>query len=304
MQCGHYSIGNIVHGLSNNEAHSAFKKRFGEGLINPETYSEFYADVHEDVHIGYFIDLIRDRAKESDSLRFTKVPNRRSKPTFLVLNGLAGRENLMEFITEVSPRHVFACENEIELVYDFLKTYSIESIRDQCQSSNGISFSISIGCGSPDEHINEIKGWIAHHNELGTEGLLISNTPSPSIKKEAMKKFLTTDTWHIDTINNMGYQLDEYNMLANTSSNFNSLKHRIYLSKFCSDDSYSSLPVVITGSGPSLDSSLPFLAEHRDKFILVSGGSSISTQTEAGIKPDIHVQLERRASIWFAFRAC
>ena len=293
LQCGHYSIGNIVHGLSESEAHSAFKKRFGEGSINSETYSEFYADVHEDVHIGYFIDLIRTRAQESTSIRLTKQPNRRSKPTFLVLNGLAGRENLKEFITDVSPRHVFACENEIELVYDFLNSYSIESIRDHCQSSNEISFSISIGCGSPDEHINEIKGWIASHNELATEGLLISNSPSPSIKKEAMKKFLTTDSWHIDTINNMGYQLDEYNMLANTSSNFNSLKHRIYLSKFCSDDSLSSLPVVITGSGPSLDSSLPFLAEHRDKFILVSGGSSISTLLEFGIKPDIHVQLER-----------
>ena len=101
----------------------------------------------------------------------------------------------------------------------------------------------------------------------------------------------------------MGYQVDEYNMLANTSANFNSLKHKIFLSPFSEKDTIKDLPVVITGSGPSLDTLIPFLVENRDKFILVSGGSSISTLLDAGIKPDIHAQLERLNINLATFRA-
>ena len=294
LQCGNYSIGSTTHGLSDNsDIHNNFRECFSEGAISPETYDKCYADIHEDLHIAYFIDLLKKRAAEKGDLKFTRQPNRRVNPTFLVLNGLAGREDLEELITSISPKHIFAVENDIELVHDFLSYYSIEDIRDFCKSHGNISFSLSVGCGAPEEHINEVKAWIAANNELGTEGLLISSSPTPSIKKESMRAFLTTNTWHVDSINNMGYQVDEYNMLANTSANFNSLKHKIFLSPFSEKDTIKDLPVVITGSGPSLDTLIPFLVENRDKFILVSGGSSISTLLDAGIKPDIHAQLER-----------
>ena len=294
LTCGNYSISTTSHGLNDSsEHHSLFRDTFAAGEITRETYSKCYSDIHEDLHIGFFIDFLKQKASENKSLKFTKRPNRRTKPTFLVLNGLAGRQDLLELILDVQPKHIFAVENEIELVYDFLSQYSIEEIRDYCNSLGKISFSLSIGCGAPEDHINELKAWIAHNNELATEGLLISNTPTPSIKKEAMRKFITTDTWHVDTINNMGYQVDEYNMIANTSANFNSLSNRIFLSNFCTNDSFSNIPIVITGSGPSLDASIPYLTEHRKDFILVSGGSSISTLLKSGLKPDIHVQLER-----------
>lgn len=257
LQCGQFSIGNSPHGLSEeSDVHNTFKKCFELGSISKDTYSSCYEDVHEDLHIAYFLFLIKKRAAELEKLKFTKLPHRRVRPNFLVLNGLAGREDLTQVISEVMPKHIFAVENDIELVHDFVSTYSIEELRNHCKSLGNISFSLSIGCGSPDEHINELKGWVGSINELATEGLLISNSPTPSIKKEAMKNFLTTNTWHIDAINNMGYQVDEYNMLANTAANFNSLKHRVYLAPYSNLERLNHIPIVITGSGPSLDSSI------------------------------------------------
>lgn len=52
------------------------------------------------------------------------------------------------------------------------------------------------------------------------------------------------------------------------------------------------LRVAIIGAGPSLDIYGEILKQHRDKFFLVSAGSSLSSLLRMGIKPDVHYELE------------
>lgn len=53
------------------------------------------------------------------------------------------------------------------------------------------------------------------------------------------------------------------------------------------------IPVFILGNGPSLDDSIDIIKEYKDKAILISCGSTISTLYRCGIKPDIQVDVER-----------
>lgn len=51
--------------------------------------------------------------------------------------------------------------------------------------------------------------------------------------------------------------------------------------------------VFIVGSGPSLDGLLPTLRENADRAIIISCGTAITALARAGIKPDLHVEIER-----------
>jgi hypothetical protein len=55
---------------------------------------------------------------------------------------------------------------------------------------------------------------------------------------------------------------------------------------------HQNVPVFIIGSGPSLDESLPFIKENKERAILISCGSAISALHKHGITPDIEVQIE------------
>ncbi len=50
--------------------------------------------------------------------------------------------------------------------------------------------------------------------------------------------------------------------------------------------------IVITGAGPSLDLYKPILKKYRDKYFIISSGSSITTLLNYGITPDLHFELE------------
>ena len=52
-------------------------------------------------------------------------------------------------------------------------------------------------------------------------------------------------------------------------------------------------PVIVIGSGPSLDKSLSLLKTLQRKCLLVAAGSSIGSLLKVGIRPHFHVHLER-----------
>jgi len=53
------------------------------------------------------------------------------------------------------------------------------------------------------------------------------------------------------------------------------------------------IPVFIIGSGPSLDYAVEVIRRCAGKAILVSCGTALGALYRAGIKPDIHVEIER-----------
>ncbi len=52
---------------------------------------------------------------------------------------------------------------------------------------------------------------------------------------------------------------------------------------------------VIVGAGPSLNNDIEWLLEHRNDFVIFSGGSALPTLLKHGIYPDFHVEIENIA---------
>ena len=83
--------------------------------------------------------------------------------------------------------------------------------------------------------------------------------------------------------------IDEFMMMSHTGMNFENKNISFY-----GESSSSTIkPVVLIGSGPSLDQSLSELQRIQDQCILVAAGSSIGSLLNAGIRPHFHVLLER-----------
>ena len=50
--------------------------------------------------------------------------------------------------------------------------------------------------------------------------------------------------------------------------------------------------ISVVGAGPSLDIYIDIIKEHRDKFFLISAGSSLSSLLKLNVEPDLHFELE------------
>jgi hypothetical protein len=51
-------------------------------------------------------------------------------------------------------------------------------------------------------------------------------------------------------------------------------------------------PVIVVGSGPSIDDRMDSLKQCRDKVIVLSAGTGLRALVAAGIKPDLHIELD------------
>jgi len=86
----------------------------------------------------------------------------------------------------------------------------------------------------------------------------------------------------------LGYFEDELIMMANAVGNLKRDGVRI----LAATQPPRPEPVIICGSGPSIDSDLPIIAAQRARVVIVSMGSSLRTLLAHGIRPDIHVETE------------
>lgn len=59
----------------------------------------------------------------------------------------------------------------------------------------------------------------------------------------------------------------------------------------------------VVGAGPSLDKLLPLIREHKDRAVVISCGSGITALFHAGIKPDLHIEIERTAETYVMFES-
>lgn len=81
-------------------------------------------------------------------------------------------------------------------------------------------------------------------------------------------------------------KLGEENFKININQNYKSIEEFVNLYK------NSSKPYIITASGPSLDGELELLKRNREKFNIISVGSSLRALMEKGIRPDAIVIID------------
>ena len=91
-----------------------------------------------------------------------------------------------------------------------------------------------------------------------------------------------------------GFFEDECLMLKNASENISARAHTVLVQR---PPGSNCPPVVVVGSGPSIDGEIETLKGLRDKCLFISGGTGLGVLLEAGIRPDFHCEIENVPAI-------
>lgn len=69
-------------------------------------------------------------------------------------------------------------------------------------------------------------------------------------------------------------------------------------------DSFKNKPAIIVSAGPSLDKNLKFLKNNEDKFIIITGGRTLNTLRQEGIKADFTCVIDGSEAMYNVFKPC
>lgn len=90
----------------------------------------------------------------------------------------------------------------------------------------------------------------------------------------------------------LGFYEDEVVMMSNAVTNLGRGTTKVIASPLPVRDT----PVMVCGSGPSIDRDMDFILANRENVILVSLGSSLRALRARGLTPDYHVELENESA--------
>ncbi|BCR29630.1 hypothetical protein KAM448_27480 [Aeromonas caviae] len=112
--------------------------------------------------------------------------------------------------------------------------------------------------------------------------------------KELMKK--VQQEYHLLAMG-WGFFDDNLIALSHTINNVERAVPFLLKGKKISPD-LSRVPIFVIANGPSLDQSIEIIKKNKDKALIISCGSAISALHKIGIKPDIHVTVERTKIVY------
>lgn len=205
----------------------------------------------------------------------------------LVLVGLGLGYHLSILLKKIEAKHIYIYEANPDFFYASLFALEWEEIFQLADEQHSTLY-INIGSTPLDFRIHYVASVTINGRFTASRTYYLKHYPSKA-NDQAVEE-LKEGYLHVTM--GWGFFDDGVFSMANGLKNFEKkipfLKSDTKLPK-----KYRDIPIFVVGNGPSFDESLPYLKEYRDKVIIVSCGSAISTFYKAGIKPDIHVEVER-----------
>lgn len=145
---------------------------------------------------------------------------------------------------------------------------------------------------NPTLLLQKLNGAIAGECLLGLDGVLsFLHSHNPTLHL-VFNEFNSSKTANLASF--IGFLTDEYNMMKNSFRNLRSGTKRVLNMVRKKAD----VPVVIVGSGPSLEENIDFVKAIQDKAVIISSGSSLAVLLKNGIQPDFHTVLERAKAVY------
>lgn len=205
---------------------------------------------------------------------------------FIVFLGCGLGYQIEALVERVDIVNALVFEPDEEKFAASLFTVDWESICDRFLSRKGYDIRFAIGVDATERNLKDLlERNLNKRVPLHPAMTIYFNHQACNINRgiaEEIRKDLPTlfASW--------GNYDDEMKRLNNTA--FNLRAGRNFLRKSATGTFHK--PVVIVGSGPSIDERLPLIRQSRDRITLVSAGTGLKALINNGVKPDFHVELD------------
>ena len=231
--------------------------------------------------IGAFCERVTSRLAEA-GIAYDKAL-RHEESHFLVVLGIGLGLHLPELLARSRCRCLVLIEPTLENLYHSLRVLDWAGLfAEAARREVEIVF---ITERDPSDIAQKTLAAIRGNNPVLIDGLyLFEHYPSAILQQAAaqLKRELYS------TIRGLGFFEDEEVMARNAVANLDRPRLRLI------DQSQPSLetPLLIVGSGPSLEQELDFLEGAAGRVAIMSIGTTLRILLERGIRPDFHIELE------------
>uniref|UniRef100_UPI003A952525 motility associated factor glycosyltransferase family protein n=1 Tax=Idiomarina abyssalis TaxID=86102 RepID=UPI003A952525 len=229
--------------------------------------------------IGVIADAVRNN-NEKQSLP--------DKINYMILNGVGLGYIVSEFLERIEINNLVIIEPHKDLFYFAMHLLDWQQVAERF-NEDGKSLQLLVG-ESPTMTFEKLRINLANIGPYNAGYSYIVDHLSSKEMKDVTEHFVKSLPGYMASL---GFADDEIWSLAHTLEN---LKKSIPVMHLHSkvDSTAIDVPVFMIANGPSLDEYTDYLREQRENAVYISCGSAIGTLKRMGIKPDIHLEMERR----------
>lgn len=245
-----------------------------------------YDDRPEDFHYQRYLCEAGKALKEAG----IAIPEEfRGQPYYVFIYGVGAGYQILPLLKHYKPKILLIVDENRD---GFVHATSLIDWNEIWVAAKEIGTSIKITMEANPVLLHEaVKGNIMGNSLLGLDGLHIFLHGPSTVLKGAQQMLMDPKSANLASF--IGFLTDEFNMMKNSFRNLREGTKRM----LCNAKEKMRAPVLIVGSGPSLEAHIEKLKEIQDRFIIISSGSSLKVLLKSGIRPDFHCNLERAQSI-------
>jgi len=210
--------------------------------------------------------------------------------SYLVVFGIGLGYHLERLIRETRVRHVFLAEPVAEFLRQSLATVDWEQLLGAAEA-RGTRFSLSLE-DRPDHLCEAIEDALSAEGAPFIDGTFVFSHYPLRILQEARDRLARQS--QIKFLSRGSYE-DERVMMTNASRNL--ARHSCHLLD-ARPKPERSQPVLIIGSGPSIDRDLEHIKRWRAHALVFSCGSALRLCLLNGIVPDFHCEIENGPAVY------
>ncbi|MGL6150973.1 MAG: motility associated factor glycosyltransferase family protein [Aeromonas sobria] len=237
------------------------------------------------IHVNFMNEMLSQQRALVDKLQ--PISEAGNVVPLVIMFGVGLGYQISYLFEQCQPKVFFIVEPDLDLFYASMFTFDWFSLFEYIDNEN-INIHIFLG-QTNDEIINDIAPAMAKYGSYMAAASIgfwhyRSEKIIDLIKRVKQEFFILASGWGFfdDNIIAMSHCIE------NVKNNIPFL-----MKNKCVDEKWKNIPVFIVGNGPSLDNSIDTLKYLQDSVVIISCGSALSALHRAGIKPDIHVQVER-----------
>ncbi len=238
-----------------------------------------YNDEH--IHIPHLNAMLDAYDECEDVVRLKSTPNYLMT---LLVTGVGLGFHLTGLIKKFDIQNIVIYEGNLDVFLASMQTIDWEVILDYF-STNNRTIGICIGV-TPRLALAQME-YTIHNVGLFTmaHSFIYQHT-----KREEENEFINIyETDLRSFIGGIGYFDDEQIGLAHAYHNLKS-DAAVFINKKKHERA---TPVLLIGNGPSLDAHEDYIKANKDKAVILSCGTALTSLLRMGIKPDFHVEMER-----------
>jgi len=203
---------------------------------------------------------------------------------YLIVFGLGLGLHLAPLIERLDVRSVIVVEQFDEFLYHAMHQIELTPLFETIHRRNGL---LNFVIHDTPEVIANFLFYMMRQDSFGLiDGSYIFDHYPSFVLSEAKKRFL--DRLPLLS-SNPGFFEDEQVMIRNYVGNVTSQDALVYADK---PRVTKRSPVIVSGSGPSIDEGADFVRRHKDAAVVISCGTGLGALLGHGIYPDFHVEIE------------